>query len=653
MNARPHEHILKRHSLALLISLATCVTQAAPREPDLTDLDLATLMSMDVTLTSASRREQSSADAAAAVYVITREEIQRSGATSIPEALRLAPGVQVARINSRGWAVTTRGFSHRFANKLLVMVDGRSIYTPLFSGVFWDEQWFSLDQIDRIEIVRGPGGALWGINAVNGVINIITRRASDVSGLDVHAGSGSIEAVSAGIRYGGRSSALGDFEVHVNRREQDPIDSTDKPQTHTEAGFRIDRPLAEGAFTLQSDFTHGEYGEAAAWPELSPADKTDVGHVSASWQRDTTPGSFEVQTYYSWTERGFPVSWDESALGFEVQFNAKRIGRHVITTGAGYTLRDDRLDDDHGIGIAITPGVAHQQQWNVYAQDEIHFRNDAVRLIVGTKLEHLEFSDPAFEPTLRGLWRITDSQTVWAAASRAVRTPSRAELHSNLQFGRNIEGVPTVVRIDGDERLHAEDLHAYEIGWRWRANPTLSFDISGYHNDYDHMVGQRLIGTTIEYAPQPAVFMSTEIFTGGETHVDGLELASEWLPTSWLHLEAHAAFQDKAEEADSLTQGSVDPKRMFAVRARADLSGDIQADLGWRYVSELTGLDVPGYDSLDTRIAWRPLNTLELSLAVENVLDNEHIEYSDDLRLSAGAVIGRTFFARATWQPRR
>jgi iron complex outermembrane recepter protein len=636
-----------------VISLALAAAQASAAEQDLTDLDLATLMSMDVTVTAASRRAQSSSDAAAAVYVITREEIERSGATSLPEALRLAPGIEVARINTRGWAVTTRGFNHRFANKLLVMIDGRSIYTPLFSGVFWDEQWVPLEQIDRIEVVRGPGGALWGINAVNGVINIITRKASDQAGLSVSAGSGSLETMSAGVTYGGRSDSVGDYSVHVNRSEEDELQSRDEPITHTQLGLRIDHPLQRGSLSLQSDFTHSDFGDAPAWPELSLGEDADVGNVSVNWQQEVTSGSLEIQSYYSWSERGAPVTWDDSALGLDVQFSAKRIGRHLMTAGAGYVQKQDKLYDNDEYGFHITPASLEQHQWSVYGQDEIHFRDDALRLILGVKLEDLRFSGMSFQPTLRGLWQVTSTHTLWAAASRAERTPSRAELHGDLQLGGYRNQMPVLLRIQGDPNLKAEDLHAYELGWRWRPYQSLSFDVAAYRNDYEHIVGQEIRGTSIDFGPPPALVLSTAIVSASDAQVNGLELSTEWAPASWLHLEAGAAFQDNQAHANEVTPGGVDPKRMFSLRAQTDLPHDLRFDLGWRSVSALEGLGVDAYDSVNTRIAWRPLEDIELSVAVDNLFDNEHVEFSDDLRLLSGAEIGRSFFARVTWQPRR
>ncbi len=640
---------IQRLSSLLLVPLLTFSAGLCAQEQDLTDLDLATLMSMDVKVMSATRREQATSDASAAVYVITREDIRRSGATTLPDVLRMAPGVQVAQIKSRAWTVTARGFHGRFASKLLVMVDGRNIYTPIFSGVIWEEQGIFLDEIERIEIVRGPGGALWGTNAVNGVINIITRKAEASRGLHARAGTGTNENQSAALSYGG-SFDSGDYRVYVDHNETESLERNGAPLLRTQAGWRLDRSLAEGSFTFQGNFRDNDFGSTND-PDLRDLALTSqVGNVLANWQKDFGAGQIDLRSYYSWTHRGAPGKWDDSATGLDAQFNIERIGRHLITSGLGYRYATDEMK---------APSAAHssskleisQHQWNVYAQDEIHFFQDDVRIILGAKLEDLKFTGLAFQPTLRGLWQVTDSHTVWLAGSRAVRTPSRVELHTRMELGANVPGVPLVLLL-GDETLEAEDLRAYELGWRFRPHQTVSFDLALYRNDYERLIGGAPLPPVFEAGPAPRLVLPSAFANIEDTRVEGAELVAEWAATDWLNLEAQGTWQDT--EADNLGffPGQIDPKEMYALRAQIDLPRDVELDLAWRSVSRLAGLNIPGYDSLNVRAGWRPVDSIELSLSVENLFDNEHIESSDDLALVPGATLGRNVFARVVWQPK-
>ena len=619
------------------------------QEQDLAALDLETLLSMDVTVTSASRRAQAASDAAAAVYVITREDIRRSGATTLPDVLRLAPGVQVARISSRSWAVSARGFNMRFASKLLVMVDGRSIYTPQFSGVIWEEQSPFLHEIERIEIVRGPGGALWGINAVNGVVNIITRNAAASRGLQVHAGAGTFENKSAAMSYGGRNDLLGDYRLFVDHSELDAFEENVGELTHTHLGMRLDRGFAGGALMLQGNFEESDFGNAPAPPAASLATTARAGNVAATWQRATTPGELELSTHYSWTERGSPSKWDESAFGFSTQFNAERVGRHVLTAGAGFLYFADELNEATPELVLHDRKVA-QHQWSFYVQDEMHFFADRARFILGAKLEELEFTGLAFQPTLRTVWDVTDAHTLWAAASRAVRTPSRIELHSQLTFGGYTPDGLILLRAYGNEHLDAEDLNAYELGWRWRASQTLTFDAALYRNDYKKLIGGVPRTPIFELEPVPALVLESDFANIDDLRVSGIELVAEWHASEWLSFEAQGAWQDSEAQA-GIQPGPIDPERMLALRARIDLPRDVELDLTWRSVSELTGYGIPAYDIVDLRAGWQPAKAINFSLAVENVFDDEHIEHIGDLTFAPAVTIGRMVIGRISWKP--
>lgn len=478
--------MFQRLGCLCLLALLTAAPAARGDDNNLADLDLATLMSMDVTITSAAKHAQASADAAAAVYVITREDIRRSGATSLPQLLRYVPGLQVARIDTRGWSVTARGASSRFANKLLVMIDGRSIYTTIFSGIIWEEHSPLLDNIERIEVVRGPGGALWGINAVNGVINIITRNASESAGLFLEANGGTDQS-GAAIRYGADSNLLGPYRVYLNHDGTEALDGNDSEVARTSGGWRLDRESFGGVLTFEGELSRDDFSEFDNLPDSAYHRYANGGNALLDWDRSYAAGQLELRASYSEVHRTRPGEWNESSAGMDAQFSAARMGAHLLTTGGGVRyVKDDQVGYIPELQLSKT-SCGHLQ-WNVYAQDEVHLFGDAAQVIVGAKLEDFELTGIAFQPTVRGLWKVNSQHTLWAAVSRAARTPSRFELHSKVASEVADAPFPVYLRMSGDADLKAEDLRAYELGWRWRPRESLSFDLALYHNDYRDLI---------------------------------------------------------------------------------------------------------------------------------------------------------------------
>ena len=638
---------MRRSFLSVLISLLVLSPNLRAQEQDLTNLDLDMLMGMDVAVTTAARRAQTASESAAAVYVLSREDIRRSGATSLPDALRAVPGLHVARINSRAWAVTSRGFSSRFANKLLVMIDGRSVYSSVFSGVLWEEQGVALEEIERVEIVRGPGGALWGINAVNGVINVITRKAADASGLSVRAGGGSQQDRLAGVSYGTSSDLFGNVRAYVDHGKSDAMGSA-PAWTHTQAGMRIDRDVAHGLLTVQGDINDSDFGPPPAPPTAAFPRGAQTGSLAASFERGTSLGQLELRGYYGWTKRDSPSRWAESALGFDVQLAAERRGAHVLTAGLGYRHVSDEMKEPWSVLTTDVPRV-EQDQVSFYAQDEIHFANDDLRLIAGVKVEDHEFTDLAVQPTLRGIWTVNTEHTVWAAASRAVRSPSRFELSGDARYsGLSPDGMLVTYHVIGDASLQAEDLNAYELGWRWRARQNLSVDLALYRNEYENLISGSPLPMEMMFTPAPTIIMPSRFANLIDARYEGAELSIEWLAQSWLRLIAQGTWQQRGGDWGPIV--SEDPSRMLVLRAALDLPREIELDLDWRAVSEIPYVE--GYDALDLRLGWWPKRSIELSLSVENALNNEHIEFIDQIATQRGASLGRTFFARLAWRPR-
>jgi iron complex outermembrane receptor protein len=640
---------MKVSRLLLLVSslLMACAAQS---EEDLTELDLATLMSMDVTVTSAAKRAQASADAAAAVFVITRDDIRRSGATTLPEVLRLAPGLQVARIDARSWAITARGFNTRFANKLQVLVDGRSIYTSLFSGVMWEEQQVPLYTIERIEVVRGPGGALWGINAVNGVINIITRGAADSPALHVEAGSGTVDSELGAVSYGGSIPSIGDYRVYAEHAHTDSYLPNGEPWSRTQAGWRLDRSAAGGQLTLQGDVMEGDFGDIDGYADSNLPGSSRTGNVTALWQGSVTAGAVDARTYYSWADRGLPGRWSESTAGLDLQLSANRVGRHLLTGGIGLRhLEEEQRDPAARVRFSETEST--QNQWSIYAQDELHFFDEHLRIIAGAKLEDFAFTGLALQPTLRTLWHLSDTQTLWAAASRAVRTPSRLELFSNISVMVPGE-IPVHFALLGDENLNEEDMDAYELGFRWRPVPRLAIDASLYYNDYKGLI--TLEGLPPEFDPGPPPHVN-KVFRYGnslDAAVYGAELAVEWAVTDRLRWQFNGNWHRMPGElppSELMLQIASDPKHSFGTRARMDLPHSVELDVSWRYVDALANYDIDAYSSFDLRAAWRPLAPLELSLTLNNALNDKHVEFFDETGAGPGAHFGRSFFGRIVW----
>jgi iron complex outermembrane receptor protein len=635
----------------LSLAIALLIASTATAEEDLTDLDLTTLMSMDVIVTSAAKRSQVSSDAAAAVFVITKEDIRRSGATTLPEVLRLAPGLHVARIDARSWAVSARGFNSRFANKLQVLVDGRSIYTPLFSGVMWEEQLVPLHTIDRIEVVRGPGGSLWGINAVNGVINIITQAAADSRGLHIEAGGGTVDSESSAISYSARSEIVGDYRVYAEHAHTDSYLNSGEPWTRTQAGWRVERGSFGGLLTFQGDVQEGDFGDADGYGGSNLPGSSKTGNVSVHWQRPIAAGSLDAHTYYSWADRGLPGRWNDATAGLDLQLSANRIGRHLFTSGIGLRHVDEEQRDQE-TRLQFTATETSQNQWSIYAQDEIHFFDDRVRVIAGTKLEDFTYTGLAFQPTLRTLWRVSPDQTLWAAMSRAVRTPSRIELFSTVSV-MVPDVLPVHFTLSGDENLSEEDLRAYELGWRWRPDPRLTVDAAFYYNEYERLISVTGEPATIDPGPPLHVNKPFVFANALDTVVYGTETSVEWAVTDWLRWQVHGNWlrmRNQGPPIELTLQIASDPKSHFASRLRFDLPFETELDLAWRHVGELENYNIASYSSLDLRAAWHPRQDLELSLALTNAFDREHVEFFDETGGGPGARIGRSIFGRIVWR---
>jgi iron complex outermembrane recepter protein len=654
--AQPKTTVMTTRHFALLLlsSLAVCAAAARADHQSMTDLDLATLMNMDVTVTSAARRAQASSDAAAAVYVITREDIRRSGATSIPELLRGAPGIQVARETNDRWAVTARGFNSRFANKLLVLIDGRTVYTQQFSGVFWEQQHVPLDEIERIEIVRGPGGALWGANAVNGIINIITRSAADGAGMRIAAGAGDEDHGAASLHFGRDVGESGAYHAYAEQFQRDSFEAGGSPWRRQQAGWRFDSKRDGSGFTLQGDVARNDLGSIEI-PGAPTAPVEDVGaNLNLSWNG----GGFDVQSSYSWRKRDkFALQAEqESALDLNLQYTAERMGRHLWTLGGGWRWLQDKLLGPEDF-LQFTPQSTDRTQSSLYAQDEIFFFSDAVRVTAGAKVEDFEYTGISVQPTLRALWHIDSKHTVWSAYSRSVRTPSRFERGAQLDLVTIPGHLPVTIALQGNPDLQEEHLESRELGWRWRPSHDWSLDLALFDNRYDDLaVGVEQPPQFIP-GPAPSILILQRFANVGAARSRGAEASVDWIVRPWLRLQANGTWFHMHAPDVTIAGGELeglDPEQSYVLRTRIDLPHHAELDLSWRDVGILSSAGAKSYDSAALRFGWRPTEHIELSLSADNLFDHEHIEFvNEEQGLMPGDVVGRSFFLRAIWHSGR
>ncbi len=485
-----------RLGLMLVVLSAGCFAQ----ERDLSQLSIEDLMNVKVT--SVSKKEQKLGDSAAAIYVISQEDIRHSGMTSIPELLRMVPGLNVAQIDGNLWAVSSRGFNSQFASDLLVLIDGRTVYTPLYSGVYWDVQDLMLEDVDRIEVIRGPGAAVWGANAVNGVINVITKPAQDTQGGLISTAASTGEQRSAAVRYGGTLGSGRYFRVYGKFLKRDGLVYSDgSPSADgwdaARGGFRSDLQISgSDSLTAQGDFYHGNEGEHVTFSALDPMiysanDLVQVegGNLLGRWKHVSSARSdFSLQAYFDNTQR------EEYLLGarvstFDLEFQHHRLlGEHQeILWGLNYR----RVEDSLRGSPTVTFGQNHEgtNLFGGFVQDEIGLLSHRLRVILGSKVEHNDYTGFEVQPSARALFALTPKHRLWAAVSRAVSTPSQAERNTDLCVSSftTPSGIATLVNFMGNPRLSSEQLLAYDGGYRWEATSRISLDLAGFYDFYHDM----------------------------------------------------------------------------------------------------------------------------------------------------------------------
>ena len=599
----------------LALTAGTASAAALLASADLAELSLEQLG--DIVVTSVSRREERLSDAAASIYVITNSDIRRSGATSIPEALRLAPNLDVARADTNQYAISARGFNNVLANKMLVLIDGRTVYTPLFSGVFWEAQDVMLEDVDRIEVISGPGATQWGANAVNGVINIITRSASATQGTLASISAGTRESGGA-ARYGGKlGDSFGDngyyrvYGKYFDRQHSNLFSGVgvrDASQ-RGQMGFRADWARERDEFTVQGDAYEGDIDQV-------PSERTISGaNLLGRWNRALGDGSsLHLQGYYDRTERFHPNTFRETldTLDLEFQHALKTGGSHRLQWGGGYRRSNDRVDNFPA--NAFMPATRDMSWGNVFAQDEIALRSD-LQLTLGAKAEHNPYTGMEFLPSARLGWHLSDTRLLWGSLSRAVRAPSRIDRELF------IPGAPPFLLAGGPD-FQSEVSRVMELGYRSQPSKVLSYSATLFHHDIDKL---RSLGTS------PAGLVWQNNLEGRTTGVEAWgvwQAASRWrLSGGFVVMQQRLRVKPGTVDLGGLASLGNDPSHWWSLRSAWDISDQLELDVMLRHVGSRSTPRVPSYNVADARMGWRLSRKLELALTLQNLFDPNHAEW--------------------------
>jgi iron complex outermembrane receptor protein len=631
---------------------------------DLTEMSLEELMSIEVT--SVSKKAESKQTAAAAITVITAEDIRRGGFTVIPEALRMVPGMSVGRVDANRWAISIRGNAGLFSNKLLVLIDGRTVYTPSFGGTYWDIQDYPIEDVERIEVIRGPGGTIWGANAVNGVINIITKHSEDTQGGLVSGYGGNREYGLTG-RYGGqigedttyrgyaRGIGFTDYDVDKDK------DGGDEWR-HVRFGFRTDSELTEDdTLRISGDFYHQDNDQGT----LDPAGfvalpfhrtvhyKQTGGNLLVHWNRKLSEDSnFQAKAYYSRDDRQFLIKDSRDNGELEIQHDFNLTDATSFTWGANYRVSSNHFSGKPvGIPISFDPNDQTMHIASGFGQVQVDFLDDKLSLILGTKLGYYSWSGFEYQPSGRLVLKPTEGHAIWGAISRAVRTPTQAERDISL----TIPNVPTFTLL-GDRDVRSEELLAFELGYRFFALERFNAELTLFWNEYESRADFTITVPPAFPAPGTAVFTNRT-----ETTNRGVEIEVNLMPTSWWRLKAAYSYlhidEDQPASPPGLDLGKLDddnPSHQFNVESFFDLPMGFEFDIAVYYVDGLPGTtpvfqtkNVEQYVRLDLRLGYQPFDWLDLSLVGQNLTDRRHYE-GTDFTGGRSTQVPRSGYAKAT-----
>jgi iron complex outermembrane receptor protein len=599
----------------------------------------------NIKITSVSKQEESLSNAAASIYVITQDDIRGSGATTIPEALRLAPNLHVSRVSGGHYAISARGFNNAIGNKLLVLIDGRTVYSPVFSGVFWDQQDIMLEDVERIEVISGPGGALWGSNAVNGVINIITRSTGDTQGFLATVGGGNLER-GAGIRYGGTIGDHGHYRVYGKGMESDHTERTDGSAvndtfTRAQVGFRIDLSNDKRQITLQGDFYDGELGG-----EDTPEDDklhfyggNLLGRYTRQFENDS---EFAIQSYFDRAVRDndnlLGIGKDEMTIfDLEAQYVLPILGNNRVLIGGGYRKAEDRVENNPD-APPLVPQILYLPEnkdlrWrNFFIQDEITLPG-ALALTVGGKWEENIYTGTEFLPNLRLTWQPQSDQLLWTSLSRAVRAPARVDKDFHLRasvpeiFQILLNLPPVISFINGGPDFESEISDVAEIGWRAQAGESFSYSITAFYAEHDKQrSGERDPDDTTGFT-----FLVSNTIEGTSK---GLEAwasyqVSDWWRVNGGFVELRQELRNEPGSTDPAGPRALgnDPEHISMLRSIFDFNKNHQLQVKARHTGKLPEPEVQSFTAVDIHYGWRLSGNFELSLLLQNLFDTGHVEF--------------------------
>jgi iron complex outermembrane receptor protein len=632
---------------------------------------------MKLTVTSAGDKEQSLSKVGAALFVITREDIASSGANNIPDLLRLVPGVEVAQINSNQWSISIRGFNSFYSNKVLALIDGRALYQPSFSGVLWDMQDLPLEDVERIEVIRGPGGTVWGANAMNGVINIITRRARDTQGGLITTGGGSWRTGDGLLQYGGNIGSEGTYRAFAKYFDVSSSTSAGGQQAHDAwhswaAGFRSDWDLSpRDSLTVQGDArTMIEGGTSLAYfSEPAPFQsvinspiRNALGDVMGTWRHTLAGGSeTTLRVYYDWIDRHGEAGTDVINRTVDADFE------HHLTVGArndmvwGVELRVNRDDihGDHNYSLHMIPERSTVPLASGFLQDEIRLTN-SLFLTLGSKLEHNDYTGLEYEPGAQLVWTASERQTFWTSASRAIRQPNRVDFGTRFNVGlTSANGLPLLLNLSGSNSVKTETLHDYEAGYRSQIHPRLQVDLATFLSSYHDLETSEPGTPSLVTNPGAAPYLILPVTFANLAHARnyGAELSMQWTAArrwtlspgySYLHMSVQA--EAGSHDTNSSAISGYSAKHHLQLTSVLNLRANVEWNATIRYVSRLASPNIPSYVGADTTLRWMPSDNLEVSVTGQNLLSPRRMEFGDLARVLFPSQVQRSVFAKLTWR---
>jgi iron complex outermembrane recepter protein len=664
--------VIRAAALSAIIASLALPASSQQKSTDLTDESLEDLMNVEVT--SVSKTQETLSRTAAAVFVISPEDIARSGARNVPDLLRMVPGVDVAQINANTWAINVRGFNARFSNDLLVLVDGRPVYTQTFGGVFWDVLGLPLEDIERIEVIRGPGGSIWGSNAVNGVVNIITKKASETHGGLSVAGGGNTDQGFATTQYGGKVGEKTDYRVYAKYLNQNHFpDSTGQDGGDgwhlLQGGFRTDSAVtSKDALSFQGNIYSAREGTPTTnFPSVTSSPQNiellvniTGGFIQGTWNHTSSANSdTSLQVSYDTYERNDNLREGRGTFDLDFQHHFSGWARQNIVWGLTYRYSTSHSKGD--LTASLVPADLATQLFGSFIQDEIAIVPDRLYLTIGTKLEHNYYTGFDFMPNARVAWAPSPRHTFWAAVSKANRTPSAVD--TSIRAGLNAfpgpGGIPVLLSLVGNPQVRNEGLFDCEAGYRTMVLKDLSIDLTAYYGDYTYQNTTEPAAPFIENTPSPPHVVVPLVFENlmhGETH--GVEIAVNWQPTHrWIlspgyafeeiHMHLAPSSQDTTSVAEA--EGS-SPVQSAQLRSHFIISRAVSWDTSAYFVGRLTDPRESSYTRLDTQLSWLVGKGVSLSFVGQNLLTDLHEEFVDSTNSARTTLVKRSAYAKFTWR---